>query len=122
MTLADIQFTQRGNALVGHVNGELDMSNAEGLGGAVIEQMSQDAAGVVLDLSEVEYLDSAGIYVLFGLRKNLQARGHALILVIPEGSPVNDALRLAGVTGHTGVATTLEEALRGMAAATAEEG
>ncbi len=111
MTLADIHFSQRGTFLVGTLRGELDLSNAEVVGSAVVEQMPGGTTGVVLDLSEVEYLDSAGIYTLFGLRESLRARGHALILVVPEASPVNDALRLAGVKRHTDVALTLEEAL-----------
>jgi hypothetical protein len=48
------------------------------------------------------------------MRENLRARGHALILVVPDGSPVNDALRLAGIKRHTEVALTLEDALRSM--------
>ena len=116
MTLGDVQFSRHGDALVGRVRGELDMSNAEGIGTAVTDTMAPDTAGVVLDLSEVEYLDSAGIYVLFGLRETLRARGLTLILVVPEASPVNDALRLAGVKHHTEVALTLEEAFNGMGA------
>jgi anti-anti-sigma factor len=114
MTIADVQFSQRGSALIGTVRGELDMSNATAIGSAVIDQMVVETTGVVLDLSEVEYLDSAGIYTLFGMRENLRARGHALILVVPDGSPVNDALRLAGIKRHTEVALTLEDALRSM--------
>ena|SRR5947209_6818045 len=114
MTLGDVQFSRHGDALVGRIRGELDMSNAEGIGRAVTDTMAPDTAGVVLDLSEVEYLDSAGIYVLFGLRETLRARGLTLTLVVPETSPVNDALRLAGVKHHTEVALTLEEAFNGM--------
>jgi len=116
MTLADVHFSQRGTALIVTVRGELDMSNAAAVGAAVSDQIVVDTTGVVLDLSEVDYLDSAGIYTLFGMRENLRARGHALILVVPEGSPVSDALRLAGIKRHTEVALTLEDALRSMKA------
>jgi anti-sigma B factor antagonist len=114
MTLADVHFSQRGSALIGTVRGELDMSNAAAVGAAVIDQMAVETTGVVLDLSEVEYLDSAGIYTLFGMRENLRARGHTLVLVVPDGSPVSEALRLAGIKRHTEVVLTLEDALRSM--------
>lgn len=117
MTLGDVGFSQRGGTLIGQVRGELDMSNAAGIGAAVVDHMAAETDGVVLDLSDVDYLDSAGIHVLFGLRENLRARGHALVLVVPDVSPVNDALRLAGVTSHTRVAVTVEEALRRIDAA-----
>lgn len=116
MTIADVQFSQSGNALIGSVRGELDMSNASAIATAVVDQMVIDTTGVVLDLSQVDYLDSAGIYTLFGMRESLRARGHKLVLVVPDGSPVNDALRLAGVKRHTEVALTLEEALRSLEA------
>jgi anti-sigma B factor antagonist len=114
MTLADVEFTAHDRTLIGLVKGEVDMSNAETIGTAVVGRMAAETAGVVLDLSAVDYLDSAGIYVLFGLRERLRVRGHPLILVVPEASPVNDALRLAGVRGQTVVAGSLEEALGGL--------
>ena len=112
MTLADIQITLAPNALVAHVTGEIDMSNAEEMGVMVIGATPNEAHGVVLDLSHVDYLDSAGIYVIYGMRSSLQARGQALILVIPPRSPVHDALRLAGIEHPGEVAQAVEDALR----------
>jgi anti-sigma B factor antagonist len=96
MSLADIQITHEPGATVAHLVGEVDMSNAEDLGAAVIGATPNEARGVVLDLSRVDYLDSAGIYVIHGMRASLQARGQTLVLVIPADSPVHDALRLSG--------------------------
>lgn len=96
MTVADVQITQAPGAVVAHLIGEIDMSNAEDLAAAVIAATSNEANGIVLDLSKVEYLDSAGIYVIHGMRASLQARGQRLVLVIPPRSPVYDALRLSG--------------------------
>lgn len=114
MTLADIQITLAPNALLAHVTGEIDMSNAEDMGAKVIGATPNEAHGVVLDLSKVDYLDSAGIYVIYGMRSSLQARGQALILVIPPRSPVRDALRLAGVEHPGEVAEVVEDALRAL--------
>ena len=112
MSLADVQITLAPNALVARVTGEIDMSNAEELGATVIGATPTDAEGVVLDLSEVDYLDSAGICVIFGMRASLQARGQALILVIPERSPVHDALRLSGAERPGEIASSVGDALR----------
>jgi anti-anti-sigma factor len=90
------------------------MSNAEEMGATVIGATPNDAQGVVLDLSRVEYLDSAGIYVIVGMRSSLQARGQVLILVIPPSSPVHDALRLAGAEHPGEVAEAVEDALRAL--------
>jgi anti-anti-sigma factor len=96
MSLGDVQISHAPGAIVARLVGEIDMSNAEDLGASVIGATPNGARGVVLDLSEVEYLDSAGIYVIHGMRASLQARGQDLVLVIPARSPVHDALRLSG--------------------------
>ena len=83
MSLADVQITLAASALIAHVTGEVDMSNAEEVGATVIGATPNEAQGVILDLSGVDYLDSAGIYVIYGMRASLQARGQAMILVIP---------------------------------------
>jgi anti-anti-sigma factor len=111
MSLADVQITLVPNALIAHVTGEVDMSNAEDVGATVIRATPNEAQGVVLDLSGVDYLDSAGIYVIYGMRASLQARGQALILVIPPVSPVYDSLRLAGAERPGEVAEAVGDAL-----------
>jgi anti-sigma B factor antagonist len=112
MSLADVQMTVAPSALVAHVTGEIDMSNAEEIGATVIRGTPNDAHAVVLELSKVDYLDSAGIYVIHGMRASLQARGQVLILVIPPGSPVHDALRLSGADRPGEIVETLDDALK----------
>lgn len=111
MSLADVQITLVPSALIAHLTGEVDMSNAEDVGATVIKSTPTKAQGVVLDLSGLEYLDSAGIYVIYEIRASLQARGQTLILVIPPTSPVRDSLRLAGAERPGEVAQAVEEAL-----------
>jgi anti-sigma B factor antagonist len=121
MSLGDVHITLARNALVAHVTGEVDMSNAEELGATVIGATPSEVDGVVLDLSAVDYLDSAGIYVIYGMRSSLQARGQDLILVIPERSPVYDALRLTGVERPGEVTGSVEDAMRLLARPSASE-
>jgi anti-anti-sigma factor len=112
MSLADVQITLAHHALIARLTGEIDMSNAEDVGATVIGATPNEASGVVLDLSDLEYLDSAGIYVVYGLRASLRARGQTLILVIPARSPVHDALRLSGTERPGEIADTVDDALR----------
>lgn len=111
MNLGDVQFSQHGGMLVAALSGEVDVSNAETIGEAIADTASNQELGLILDLSALQYLDSAGIRLLFRLRERLRARGQSLSLVIPAGSPSNDALRLAGVTLHIGGYETLDDAL-----------
>ncbi|SNS10901.1 STAS domain-containing protein [Actinomadura mexicana] len=59
-----------GRALVTAV-GEIDMSNSGNLA-AALDTAHGDAGKVVLDLSAVEYLDSAGLSVLFDHADHLE--------------------------------------------------
>ncbi len=87
------------------------MSNADELTGALATATPADAVGMVLDLSMVDYLDSAGIRLLYRLAEVLQARRQELKVVIPSTSIITDVLRLAGVSDHIGAVETVDEAL-----------
>ena len=109
MRLADVHFSTTDGVLVAHVSGEIDISNSAELAGAVTDRTQNDAVGVVLELSEVDYLDSAGIHMLYRLRESLRARGQSMAIVVPAASPVIDALRLAGIERNLELAETLSE-------------
>lgn len=111
MRLADVQLSHSGRAVVARLSGELDLSNADNIGGALTESVPNTALALVLDLSDVQYLDSSGIHLIYELRERLRSRGQKLKLVIPPESPANDALRLAGVSGHVETAETVDDVL-----------
>jgi anti-sigma B factor antagonist len=117
--LADVQFDLRDQVVVSTVTGEVDLSNASQICDAVGEATPNSAVGVVLDVSHVDYLDSAGIHLIYRLGENLRARGQKLMLAIPADSPVQDSLRLAGVTQYLPIAASVDEALVGFAPAAA---
>ena len=73
--------------------------------------MPNDAFGAVVDLTAVDYLDSAGIHLVYRLRESLRSRGQGLRLVVPARSVVRDAVRLAGVEGSIEVDETVDLAV-----------
>jgi anti-sigma B factor antagonist len=109
--LADVQFETIDNVVVAHLEGEIDMSNADDLGAAITARVSSDAAGLVLDVDAVEYLDSAGIHVMFELRDRLARRGQEIRLVVGPDSPIATALGYADVPGTLGAADTVKGAV-----------
>ncbi len=70
---------------VAAVEGEIDGSNAADLRLALSERLPSTASALVLDLSQVRYLDSSGIHLLFDLGRRLAARRQAIRLVVPDG-------------------------------------
>jgi anti-anti-sigma factor len=108
--LARLNVRQAGRAVVAELSGEIDMSNATELGAAVLNQVRGEALGVILDLSKVTYLDSAGIHVIYGMRERLRVRGLELRLVVLPDAPIIDALRLTGLTAAVAVDPTAADA------------
>ena len=115
MNLADIHITTHDGVVVARITGEIDMSNATDLRGAILEATPNEALGLVLDLSSVDYIDSAGIHFLYRLGDSLRSRGQTLRVVIPPSSPASDTLRLAGVKRHVDVVAELDEGVRAVA-------
>jgi anti-anti-sigma factor len=109
--LADIQFSDRERVVIARLTGEIDLSNADGIEGAIAEATPNHALALILDIGALDYLDSAGIHLIYTLREKLRARGQSLRLVIPADSPANDALRLAGVSRNIDTVESLEAAM-----------
>ena len=111
--LADLRFEARDDGVVvARLSGDIDMSNADDVATALGRSISNDKLALVLDLSAVDYFDSAGIHLVYDLRERLRMRGLALRLVVPPGSTARGSLELAGVLHTIDVDETLEEALR----------
>lgn len=108
--LASVTFEERDGVLVARLNGEIDMTNAEELGRMIGRSVSNTALGIVLDLSHVTYLDSAGIRLLFELGSRLRQRGQRIGLAIGEEAPLRKVLRLTNVAGVMPVSGTVEQA------------
>jgi anti-anti-sigma factor len=115
MTPGAVCFSTHGDVLVASMSGEIDLSNAEQLGLQVADAAPGDARGVVLDLSEVEYLDSYGIFVIHGLRQRLADQRQTLALVVPPDGVIRRAIELVGLAEVIPIEEQLPDALLAVA-------
>jgi anti-anti-sigma factor len=116
MPLADLEFEITDRVVIAHVDGEIDMSNADELGNAFSVRLTNDALGLVVDLRKVDYLDSAGIHLLYALRERLDNRGQQLRLVFGPEAPISEALRIADVSRTVGAYETVDAARQSITA------
>jgi anti-anti-sigma factor len=72
--IAGFEFEQHDTVLVASVDGEIDSSNAAELRLALSERLPSASSALVLDLSDVGYLDSSGIHLLFDLGRRTARR------------------------------------------------
>lgn len=94
--LASLFVWQRDNVVVAGVAGELDVSNAVTMEAAISAEVGNAAAGLVLDLAGLEFMDSSGVHLLFHLWRRLSLRGRRLAVIAPPGSPARRVLELSG--------------------------
>lgn len=90
-------FTQQlhDHAVVVHARGELDVGGAGAFRQALHEAVATGRPVVVVDLAAVDFLDSAGLAVMFGAQRQLPV-GQRLVLVdVPDR--MRRMLRLAAV-------------------------
>jgi anti-anti-sigma factor len=114
--IASFEFEDHEGVLVAVVEGEIDGSNAADLRLALSERLPSTASALVLDLSQVRYLDSSGIHLLFDLGRRLAARRQAIRLVVPDGAPTKRVLELCAMETVAPMDRDREESFRALAA------
>jgi anti-sigma B factor antagonist len=118
--LADVHFEEHDGNPVARVRGEIDMSNVAELSLTLQNAVGQAAAGMVIDFSTTDYLDSAGLQFIFDLGKRLRDRGQRLYLVVPPGSAVGGVLDIVNVESLAPRFETLGQAVERLAAHAAD--
>lgn len=78
------------------LSGEIDVANADEVRLELEDALS--APTLTIDLSRLDYLDSAGIRALFAVSECASARGCTCGIVVRADSPVRRVLDLAGVS------------------------
>lgn len=86
------------------VEGEVDLSNAEDVERAVLAAIDNDADGVTVDLTAVDYLDSAGLRILYTLATRLELLQIGLEVVAPVGSVARHVIELSGLASVANLA------------------
>lgn len=79
--------------------GEIDLANAPGLQGSVVELLERGFASVQLDLRAVSFIDSSGIHALLACRQRAQQLNARLTVDLVPGQ-VWRTLELVGVLEH----------------------
>jgi anti-anti-sigma factor len=113
MTIATAAVTSlfaRDGFTVATIEGEIDISNSIELETELSRAVPNDARGLVLDLSEVTFIDSSGIRTLFDLAARLANHQQLLHVVLPDDSPLLRTLVMLQIPAVMPIFPDLESA------------
>jgi anti-sigma B factor antagonist len=96
------------------LRGEIDALTAPKLGSRLFGLAEEGAKGVVIDLSEVTFMDSTGIGVLLNALRHMTVRSCSMVLVCPT-ERILRPFQVTGLTGHLTIFDSREKALVGLA-------
>src|SRR4051795_12250392 len=109
--LARLSFEKDGDVELAHVAGEVDASNVDGLTKELLEGVSNQSRGLVLDLTETSYIDSSGISLIFDAAARMKNRRQQLRLVVPPQSFVSEVLAAVSMADSVPIDGQVAEAL-----------
>ncbi|HUQ38951.1 MAG TPA: STAS domain-containing protein [Acidimicrobiales bacterium] len=93
---------------------DVDIANTELIGSSVLGAVPNHAIGLVLDLTKVRYLDSAGIRMLFMIIRELDACRQRASVLLEDESPVRKLLKITNVDEVVYVCSSLDDCVRGL--------
>lgn len=100
---------RRNGGVVIHLVGELDLYNAPDVREALLELCEEQPERLVVDLADVDFVDSTALGVLIEARTRLSNR-KAFLLAAP-GRETHRALTISGLDQHLAVHESVESAL-----------
>lgn len=109
-----VTMSQLGPVAVLHMSGEIDMATTDTIAEQLFTRLSDQPSALVVDLSGVDFLGSAGLGVLIEAYQRAQEAGVTLRIVATT-RPVLRPLEISGLLDVLPVYRGLSEALRGLA-------
>ena len=89
---------------------EFDIASAMGIRDGLIATLTNRDHGIVVDLGDVTFMDSAGINVLFELAERLESRQQEVAVVLPERAIVRKVADLAGLGSRVTICESVDDA------------
>ena len=91
------------------VGGEIDLATAAGFEDAIVTALRQNPRAVVVDLSEVAFLASAGLKILVATHEKVSKSGY--FAVVANGPSTSRPIQLTGLNEVFPLYPTLADAM-----------
>lgn len=104
----NVKIEKKPDLTVAELSGDLDGSTALQAQIQVVSAIGQDTR-LILDMSKVDFMSSAGLRMLLGLQRQLSAKGRLVLTGLSE--QIHDTMSITGFLELFLVAETLPEAM-----------
>ena len=113
----DLKSENRGGALLFKLRGSLDLATSPTVR-AALSDAQQTKKDVVVDLTQLEFLDSTGLGALIGAHRRATEHGGSLRLIVNDG-PILRLLTITGLIRVLSIYHSIDDALNDQARVTA---
>lgn len=114
--MGPLDLNPHGELLVGRLSGEVDISDVPVIRDRLYRALDNQGGGLLIDLSEATYIDSAVVNLLFELADRLGTHQLRLAVVVPEGGLVDRVLAIVDIGSVVDVHRRFDDAIRALGA------
>jgi anti-sigma B factor antagonist len=111
----ELKIRKNGESYIIDVNGEMDLYNSYKLKELVMKMLEKKVERYIINLENVDYIDSSGIGALIYICSTIKKMGLKLVITNIHGS-VKKVIELTKLMGYFPIAPTIDEALQRMEA------
>ncbi len=104
-----LEIADDDGVVIVRIEGDIDFGSAGDLGRDVLREIPDAAVGLVLDLTDVRYVDSGGVRVFFELAAQLDISGRRVALAVPETSPLRRLIKITRLEEAVLLCTSAQE-------------
>ena len=105
----DLKTEGGGETLIFKLRGSLDLATAPTIRAALGEATEKGSQRLIVDLTQLEFLDSTGLGVLIGAHRRAAEHGGSFRLIVKDG-PISRLLNITGLIGVFAVFHSLADA------------
>ena len=106
----ELKIRKNGEVYIIDVNGEMDLYNSYKLKELVMKMIEKNIKIFIINLEQVDYIDSSGIGALIYISSTIKKMNLKLSLSIIHGS-VKKVIELTKLMGYFPIANSVDEAL-----------
>jgi anti-anti-sigma factor len=106
-----VELDHRDSVGIARLSGDVDITQASILRQQLLSAVRNDDLGLVIDLSDANYIDSVGVSLLFEMAERLTGRQLRFAVVVPDEGLVKRVLTIVDLESVAEVHRGLDDAL-----------